>query len=99
MEAAAAASPDRNPASGAGRSGLFALATRGETPSLAVIAGTLALGMFSYGFSVVLHLHALRLLGAARQAAFFASAPFVGAFAAVPILGEHVTPLDGIAAR
>jgi hypothetical protein len=30
----------------------------------------------------------MRILGAARQAAFFAMAPFVGAVAAVPLVGE-----------
>lgn len=70
------------------------------TTSLAVIAGqslprpaivlaALVLGFFSYGVSLVLDMQALRLLGAAREAGFFATAPFIGAVAAVPILGER----------
>ena len=42
----------------------------------------------SYGISVGLAVRAMRILGAARQSAFFATAPFIGAVAAVPLLGE-----------
>lgn len=52
------------------------------------IAAALFLGSLSYGLSIVLHLYALRLLGAARQAVFFATAPFLGALLAVTVLGE-----------
>ena len=58
-------------------------------PSPMILIATLVLGLFSYGVSLVLDLQALRLLGAAREAGFFATAPFVGAMAAVPILGER----------
>jgi len=58
-------------------------------PRPIVIMAALVLGLFSYGVSLVLDMQALRLLGAAREAAFFATAPFVGAVAAVPILGER----------
>ncbi len=57
-------------------------------PGPAALAGILATGLGGYGVSIVLHLLAMRHLGAARQAAYFATAPFVGAVAAVPILGE-----------
>jgi len=60
-----------------------------EFPDIAGIAMILTLGFVGYGVSVVLDIYALRLLGAAREAAFFATAPFIGALAAVPILGEH----------
>ena len=53
------------------------------------IVAALALGFVSYGLSVVLAVRALRILGAARQAALFATAPFVGAVAAVPLLDER----------
>ncbi len=58
-------------------------------PGSPVLLGALLLGFFSYGVSLVLDMQALRLLGAAREAGFFATAPFVGAVAAVPLLGEH----------
>lgn len=60
-------------------------------PSAAALAGILATGLAGYGVSMALHLVAMRHLGAARQAAYFATAPFVGALAAVPILGEGLS--------
>jgi drug/metabolite transporter (DMT)-like permease len=58
-------------------------------PAPSILVATLMLGLFSYGMSLVFDMQALRLLGAAREAGFFATAPFVGAAAAVPILGEQ----------
>jgi drug/metabolite transporter (DMT)-like permease len=66
----------------------LALGCGTELPPVPYIVGGLALGFASYGLSVVLAVRALRSLGAARHAAFFATAPFVGAVAAVPLLGE-----------
>ncbi|WP_342348168.1 EamA family transporter [uncultured Nitrospira sp.] len=57
-------------------------------PDSVIIVLVLAVGFVGYGISVVLDIYALRLLGAAREAALFATAPFIGALAAVPILGE-----------
>lgn len=58
-------------------------------PRPVIFIATLLVGLFSYGVSLVLDMQALRLVGAAREAGFFAAAPFVGALAAVPILGER----------
>ncbi len=57
----------------------------------------LVLGFISYGVSVVLDAYALRTLGAAREAAFFATAPFIGALAAIPLLGERWHGADVVA--
>jgi len=46
------------------------------------------LGFVGYGVSIVLDVYALRYVGAAREAAFFATAPCAGAIAAIPLLGE-----------
>ena len=54
-----------------------------------IIPAALGLGFVSYGLSIVLDVYALRYVGAAREAAFFATAPFAGAVAAVPLLGER----------
>ena len=63
----------------------------GERPPAALpVAVALATGLLGYGLSIVLHLLAMREVGAARQAAYFATAPFVGAVAAVPLLGERL---------
>jgi len=72
---------------------LTALATGGR-PSAAQMPPALALGAISYGASIVLATHAMRRLGAARHAALFATAPFLGALASVPILGEVPTVAD-----
>jgi drug/metabolite transporter (DMT)-like permease len=57
-------------------------------PEVAVLAGALALGAISYGLSVYLDALALRALGAAREAAIFAVAPFAGALLAPLVLPE-----------
>src|SRR5262245_7167200 len=67
----------------------IALFSGQSLPRLSIIIAVLLLGLLSYGVSLVFDMRALRLLGAAREAAFFATAPFVGAVAAVPILGER----------
>lgn len=66
-------------------------------PRPAVIVAALVLGVFSYGMSILLDAYALRHIGAAREAAFFATAPFMGALAAIPILGERPRAHDLIA--
>ena len=75
-------------AAGAFNTGL-ALALGSSLPDARVLALALGLGVLSYGISVVLDAYALRAHGAAREAAYFATAPFVGALAAVPLLGER----------
>ena len=68
----------------------LALGLGASLPRASVLALALVLGLVSYGVSVVLDAYALRLHGAAREAAYFATAPFVGALAAVPLLGESL---------
>ena len=70
------------------------LAAGAALPGPRVLLAALALGAVSYGASLVLHLRAQRALGAARQAALFATAPFVGALVAVPLLGERLGALE-----
>jgi drug/metabolite transporter (DMT)-like permease len=63
--------------------------TAGSTfPAPGSVFAAMALGFVSYGLSVALAVRAMRTLGVARQSAFFATAPFIGAVAAVPLLGE-----------
>jgi drug/metabolite transporter (DMT)-like permease len=66
----------------------------GELPAGRFIAGALALGSLSYGLSILLDAYALRWIGAAREAAYFATAPFVGALASLVLLNERLRPLD-----
>jgi drug/metabolite transporter (DMT)-like permease len=66
--------------------GLFVIGS--PLPAREHVAGALLLGSLSYGASIVLDAYALRLVGAAREAAYFATAPFVGALASVAVLGD-----------
>jgi drug/metabolite transporter (DMT)-like permease len=75
---------------GAGACNLaLAFATGARLPAPRAAAAALAVGAASYGVSVVLDVYALRLLGAARESAYFATAPFAGALVAIPVLGER----------
>lgn len=53
------------------------------------VAAALTVGAVSYGLSIVLDTHALRQLGAAREAAIFATGPMFGAVFAVGMLGDR----------
>lgn len=57
-------------------------------PRVAIVFAALALGAVAYGLSIYLDALALRALGAAREAAVFAIAPFVGALVAPFVLPE-----------
>ncbi|MGZ5459954.1 MAG: DMT family transporter [Thermoanaerobaculia bacterium] len=70
---------------------IVALAAGQRLPAPRHIAAALVLGLFSYGISILLDTYALRLLGAAREAALFATAPFIGALLSIPMLGDRVT--------
>ncbi len=60
-------------------------------PPAATVVAALVVGLFGYGLSIALFVLALRKLGSARTGAYFATAPFIGALAAVLVLGERVT--------
>jgi len=62
------------------------------------LAAALALGLASYGTSLVCYLRALRAIGTARTGAYFSLAPFVGALVAVAVWREPLTPPSLIAA-
>ncbi len=72
----------------------LALVLGDHLPAGLAFAAMLTTGFVGYGLSIVLHLLAMRHVGAARQAAYFATAPFVGAVAAVPILGERLGAVE-----
>lgn len=77
----------------------LALSGGAAFPAAATTAGVLALGFAGYGVSLVMFILALRSLGSSRTAGYFATAPFLGAACAVPLLGEPMTlPLAGAAA-
>jgi drug/metabolite transporter (DMT)-like permease len=76
----------------------LALALGQPLPPITACGGALALGSVSYGASLLLYLRAQRILGAARQGALSAAAPFAGAAAAIPLLGDRPALLDVAAA-
>jgi drug/metabolite transporter (DMT)-like permease len=73
-----------------------ALAAGSAIPPLRIVSGALLLGAVSYGLSLYLAIRAMRALGAAREAAYFATAPFIGAalsmavFVHLPRMGELI---------
>ncbi|MGI8400373.1 MAG: DMT family transporter [Gemmatimonadaceae bacterium] len=56
------------------------------------VLAAMALGLVSYGLSLVLYVRALRVLGTARTGAYFAIAPFVGAVLSIMIWHDPMTP-------
>lgn len=83
---------------GAGACSLvIALALGQRLPAMPLIGAALTVGALSYGISILLDTMALRTLGAAREAVFFATAPFIGAIAAVPIVGDRIGAGEAVA--
>ena len=70
----------------------------GRFPETRVAIATLAIGAIGYGASIVCHVRAMRVLGAARQSALFATAPFAAAVLSVPLFGEQLAARDAVAA-
>jgi len=75
-------------ASGAGLTSMtLALVSGHAFPAPAPLIGSLLLGGVSYGASLLFVMLALRHLGAAREAAWFSTAPFVGAALSIAVFG------------
>lgn len=65
--------------------------------SIGSMIGGLLVGVFAYGFSIVLYITSAQQLGATRSQLIFSSAPFWGVLLSVLILGESFTLQHGIA--
>jgi drug/metabolite transporter (DMT)-like permease len=63
----------------------------GSLPAATLSLIAMSVGFIGYGVSLVLFVLALRHLGTARTGAYFSTAPFLGAVAAVAALGEPLT--------
>lgn len=61
------------------------------SPSATEVMGALALGFVSYGMSLFFYITAQASLGAAKVSAYYAMAPFIGAFISLAVLGEALT--------
>ena len=68
-----------------------AVAAGAALPGLPVALAAAFVGLLGYGISLALFVAALRHLGTARTAAYFSTAPFLGAAVATMLLGEPVT--------
>jgi hypothetical protein len=67
------------------------LGAGGELPELSAAVVACIVGFLGYGVSLALFVLALRGLGTARTGAYFSTAPFIGALAAVALLHEPLT--------
>ncbi|HEX3847093.1 MAG TPA: EamA family transporter [Steroidobacteraceae bacterium] len=72
---------------------VLALAQGSSVPPWPTTAFAMAVGLVSYGASLTLFVQALRSLGTARTAAYFAVAPFIGAAAAAALGAPVSMPL------
>lgn len=76
-------------------SGLGALAIafikHESMPVLKYIAAALVLGFVAYGLSIFLYVRAQNVLGAAKTSAYYAVAPFIGAFLSFAFLKETLS--------
>ena len=67
------------------------LVAGGQLPGLSAASLAGLVGFVGYGVSLVLFVYALRHLGTARTGAYFSTAPFLGAIAALLLLREPLT--------
>jgi drug/metabolite transporter (DMT)-like permease len=73
---------------------ILAVGLGAARPAAGILIAALALGGAAYGVSVVLDAYALRWVGAARESAYFGTAPLFGVAAAVIVLGETVSSTE-----
>ena len=60
-------------------------------PETSHIPAALALGFVAYGLSIFTYIRAQKTLGAAKTSAYYAAAPFIGAFLSFVLLKEHLS--------
>ena len=70
---------------------LIAFTMRESMPGTGYAVVALLLGFVSYGLSIFLYIRAQRVLGAAKTSAYYAVAPFVGAFLSFVFLKEQLS--------
>lgn len=74
-----------------GGSFVLALIIGEQIPETKYIAYAMMLGFVAYGLSIFMYIKAQRDLGAAKTSAYYAVAPFIGAFLAFVVNGESLT--------
>ncbi|MDD5901368.1 MAG: DMT family transporter [Lachnospiraceae bacterium] len=74
-----------------GGSFLIAVVIGEQLPNINYILSVMILGFVAYGLSIFLYIRAQRDLGASKTSAYYAVAPFIGAFLAFIVNGEKLT--------
>lgn len=69
---------------------LIAFLIRENLPEIKYVFAAMLIGFISYGLSIFLYISAQRELGAARTSAYYAAAPFAGAFLSFMINGDSL---------
>lgn len=69
----------------------IALINKEALPEIGYIAAALLLGFVAYGLSIFLYVRAQNVLGATKTSAYYAVAPFVGAFLSFIFLREKLS--------
>lgn len=72
---------------------IIAFIKRETMPQLIYIVLALLLGFVAYGLSIFLYICAQNILGAAKTSAYYAVAPFIGAFLSFVFLHEKLTAM------
>lgn len=70
---------------------LIAIFVGEKIPSAMYIVIAMLLGFVAYGLSIFTYIRAQRILGAAKTSAYYALAPFIGAFLAFAFVGEKLS--------
>ena len=70
---------------------VIALIKRESMPGIGYIGAALILGFVAYGLSIFLYVRAQNVLGAAKTSAYYAVAPFIGAFLSFVVLREQLS--------
>lgn len=70
---------------------MIAMVKGEQLPDVRYILSAMILGFVAYGLSIFLYIRAQRDLGASKTSAYYAIAPFVGAFLAFIVHGERLT--------
>ncbi len=70
---------------------VIALIKREPMPGIRYMVAALLLGFVAYGLSIFLYVRAQNVLGAAKTSAYYAAAPFVGAFLSFVVLREQLS--------
>lgn len=76
---------------------IIALLLGEKLPEMKFILLAMLLGYVAYGLSIFLYIRAQRDLGAEKTSAYYAVAPFVGAFLSFVLIGENPTGIYFVA--